>query len=87
VAAELHSVALLVSVRAAFAHGLDVMLAVCAGIAGLSALLALAFLPRRAQAGARPAEGPGPAAATGSGAPLAPAQPDGQDQGHEHARR
>jgi hypothetical protein len=87
VAAELHSVALLVSVRAAFAHGLDVMLAVCAGIAGLSALLALAFLPRRAQAGARPAQGPGPAAATGSGAPLAPAQPDGQDQGHEHARR
>ena len=40
--------------RAAFSHGLDVMLAVCAGIAGLSALLALAFLPRRAQ----PAAGP-----------------------------
>ncbi len=87
VAAGLHSAALLVSVRAAFAHGLDVMLAVCAGVAGLSALLALVFLPRRAQAGARPAEGPGLAAATGSGAPLAPAQPDGQDQGHEHARR
>ena len=59
VAAGLHSAALLVSVRAAFAHGLDVMLAVCAGIAGLSALLALVFLPRRAHAGARPAERPG----------------------------
>ncbi len=55
VALHLHSAALLDSVRAAFSHGLDVMLAVCAGVAGLSALLALAFLPRRAQAGGRPA--------------------------------
>ncbi len=103
VALHLHSAALLDSVRAAFAHGLDVMLAVCAGIAGLSALLALAFLPRRAGAGARAADGAGGRAAdgaggraadvgdvsavTGSGAPLAPPSPGGQDQGHEHARR
>jgi MFS transporter, DHA2 family, multidrug resistance protein len=86
VALHVHSAALLDSVRAAFSHGLDVMLAVCAGTAGLSALLALAFLPRRAQAGARPAGGPDVAAVTGSGAPLAPPGPGGQDQGHEHAR-
>jgi EmrB/QacA subfamily drug resistance transporter len=84
VALHLHSAALLDSVRAAFAHGLDVMLAVCAGIAGLSALLALAFLPRRARAGGRPAD---QAVTAGSAAPLAPPEPDGQDQGHEHARR
>ena len=84
VAAALHSAALLGEVRAAFAHGLDVMLAVCAGIAGLSALLALAFLPRRPGAAGRPADGPVQAA---SGAPLAQPGPDGQDQGHEHARR
>jgi EmrB/QacA subfamily drug resistance transporter len=102
VALHLHSAALLDSVHAAFAHGLDVMLAVCAGIAGLSALLALAFLPRQAQAGGRPAGGgsaagdagdgrpaggPDVAAVTGSGAPLAPPSPGGQDQGHDHARR
>jgi hypothetical protein len=101
VALHLHSAALLDSVHAAFAHGLDVMLAVCAGIAGLSALLALAFLPRQAQAGGRPAGGsaagapgdgrpaggPDVAAVTGSGAPFAPPSPGGQDQGHDHARR
>jgi hypothetical protein len=102
VALHLHSAALLDSVHAAFAHGLDVMLAVCAGIAGLSALLALAFLPRRVQAGGRPAGGgsaagdpgdgrpaggPDVAAVTGSGAPFAPPSPGGQDQGHDHARR
>jgi hypothetical protein len=84
VALHLHSAALLDSVRAAFAHGLDVMLAVCAGIAGLSALLALAFLPRRARAGGRPAD---QAVTAGSAAPLAPAELGGQDQGHDHARR
>ncbi|MDX6333436.1 MAG: hypothetical protein QOG05_776, partial [Streptosporangiaceae bacterium] len=95
VALHLHSAALLDSVRAAFAHGLDVMLAVCAGIAGVSALLALVFLPRRAGAGARAAAGAGGraadgadvAAAPGAGAPLAPPDPGGQDQGHESARR
>ncbi len=115
VAGALHSAALLGEVRAAFAHGLDVMLAVCAGIAGLSALLALAFLPRQPRAAAQPAAGPIPAAGAGSGpaavaeadpaagarsgprngagartgpgASLAQPDPDGQDQGHEHARR
>ncbi len=62
VALHVHSAALLDSVRAAFSHGLDVMLAVCAGVAGLSALLALAFLPRRAQAGGRPGGRPRPRA-------------------------
>jgi hypothetical protein len=57
---------------------------VCAGIAGLSALLALAFLPRRARAGGRPAD---QAVTAGSAAPLAPPELGGQDQGHEHARR
>jgi MFS transporter, DHA2 family, multidrug resistance protein len=48
VAHALRSVSLLDSVRAAFTHGLDIMLWSCAGIAIASALLALAFLPRRA---------------------------------------
>jgi DHA2 family multidrug resistance protein-like MFS transporter len=42
------STALLAVVRDAYVHGLDIMLWVCAGIAVASALLALAFLPRRA---------------------------------------
>ena len=76
VAGALHSAALLGEVRAAFAHGLDVMLAVCAGIAGLSALLALAFLPRQPRAAAQPAAGPIPAAGAGSGpAAVAGADP------------
>ena len=37
-------------VRDAYVHGLDIMLWACAGIALASALLALAFLPRRAGA-------------------------------------
>jgi len=86
VAAALHSAALLGSVRAAYAHGLDVMLVVCAAIAAASALLALVFLPRRAQAGGRPEAGPGPAVAAASGPALAPPGPAGQDHGHEHAR-
>jgi MFS transporter, DHA2 family, multidrug resistance protein len=72
VAAELHSVAFLDSVRAAFAHGLDVMLAVCAGIAVLSAVLALVFLPRRARVGGRGQPGAAVAPAPGPGAPLTP---------------
>jgi DHA2 family multidrug resistance protein-like MFS transporter len=46
-AMSLHSAALLSSVRVTYVHGLDIMLWVCAGIAVASALLALAFLPRR----------------------------------------
>jgi EmrB/QacA subfamily drug resistance transporter len=48
----LGSAALLEAVRGAFVHGLDTMLWVCGGIALASALLGLAFLPRRAAAGA-----------------------------------
>jgi MFS family permease len=47
VADKVHSAALLAAVRDSFAHGLDVMLWVCGGIALASSLLALAFLPRR----------------------------------------
>ena len=55
------SAGLLVMVRAAYVHGLDIMLAVCAVIAIASAVLALIFLPRRA--------------ATPAAAPAAPATP------------
>ena len=48
VAHAVGSAALLAVVRDAYVHGLDIMLWVCAGIAVASALLALAFLPRRA---------------------------------------
>jgi EmrB/QacA subfamily drug resistance transporter len=48
VAHALGSASLLSMVRDAYVHGLDIMLWVCAGIALASALLALAFLPRRA---------------------------------------
>jgi hypothetical protein len=42
------SAPLLESVRTAYVHGMDVMLWICAGIAVISALLGLAFLPNRA---------------------------------------
>jgi hypothetical protein len=73
VARSLGSAPLLHSVQTAFAHGLDVMLWWCAGIALASALLALAFLPRRAGA---PAETPesGPPAET-AGVPATPHDP------------
>ena len=60
------SAALLHDVRSAYAGGLDVMLWVCAGIAVAAALLAAAFLPRKAPevtAGADPAEAGIPQAA------------------------
>jgi DHA2 family multidrug resistance protein-like MFS transporter len=47
VARELGSAPLLDSVRAAFVHGMDLMLWACGGIALLSALLALLFLPKQ----------------------------------------
>jgi DHA2 family multidrug resistance protein-like MFS transporter len=68
VARDLGSASLLRSVDAAFVHGLDVMLWCCAGIALAAALLALAFLPRRAGA-------PGEAAPAGQ--PLPEASPAG----------
>jgi DHA2 family multidrug resistance protein-like MFS transporter len=76
-ARRLGSAPLLDSVRVAFVHGMDVMLWACGGIALTSALLALAFLPRRA----------GPAGQDGSG-PVAPATADsGQNREDErHAR-
>ena len=64
VAHRIGSVSLLASVRSAFVDGLDIMLWTCGGIALASALLALAFLPRRARGGA--AGGPEPVPA-GSG--------------------
>ena len=56
VAHELGSAELLTAVRTAFVHGLDIMLWTCAGIALASALLALAFLPRRTRPAAAQAE-------------------------------
>jgi EmrB/QacA subfamily drug resistance transporter len=47
VAHALRSAALLESVRTAFVHGMDIMLWTCGGIALVSAVLAVAFLPRR----------------------------------------
>ncbi|HEV2450664.1 MAG TPA: DHA2 family efflux MFS transporter permease subunit [Streptosporangiaceae bacterium] len=55
VAHEAGSAVLLDLVRSSYVHGLDVMLWVCAGIALVSALLALLFLPRVAGE-ARPPE-------------------------------
>jgi len=49
VAHQLGSAPLLGSVRAAFVHGMDLLLWVCAGLAVVGVLLALAFLPRRAE--------------------------------------
>jgi DHA2 family multidrug resistance protein-like MFS transporter len=70
VARSLGSPPLLHSVQTAFVHGLDVMLWCCAGIALASALLALAFLPRRAGA---PAETPQASPAVGAASvPAAP---------------
>jgi DHA2 family multidrug resistance protein-like MFS transporter len=54
VAQRLGSASLLDDVRSAFIHGMDIMLWTCGGIALASALLALAFLPRRAATSAEP---------------------------------
>jgi len=54
VARRLGSASLLDDVRLAFIHGMDTMLWTCGGIALASALLALAFLPRRAASPAEP---------------------------------
>ncbi|HEX2822718.1 MAG TPA: DHA2 family efflux MFS transporter permease subunit [Streptosporangiaceae bacterium] len=61
----LRSAALLGSARSAFVAGLDAMLWACAGIALVSAVLALIFLPRRA-------EGTGGAALPGVGTTASP---------------
>jgi DHA2 family multidrug resistance protein-like MFS transporter len=80
VARKLDSVALLDSVRAAFVHGMDVMLWVCGGIALTSALLALAFLPRKA--------GPAPVDPAEASLPVAVAGPGEENrEDGRHARR
>ena len=63
VAHRLGSASLLDAVRVAFVHGMNIMLWVCGGIALASALLALAFLPRRS----RPAAGLAESVAPGTG--------------------
>ena len=68
VAHALHSAALLDSVRGAFVQGLDAMLWVCGGIALASAILALIFLPRRADGAPGTAADATPVA-TGESAP------------------
>lgn len=54
VARRLGSASLLDSVQAAFVHGMDGMLWVCAAIAVVGMVLALIFLPGRAAAAATP---------------------------------
>ena len=63
VAHKLASVALFDTVRAAFVHAMDVMLVVCTAIAVVGIVLALVFLPKRAE----PAEVAEPSAATPAG--------------------
>jgi len=53
VAHQTGSAALLDSVRTAFVHGTDAMLWVCAGVGVAGIVLALAFLPWRAEPGAQ----------------------------------
>jgi len=67
VAHALGSAALLDSARSAFVQGMDTMLWVCGGIALASAILALLFLPRRAD-GAPGAAADAPPVATGESA-------------------
>jgi len=77
VAHELGSAALLDSVRHAFVQGMDAMLWVCGGIALAGAILALLFLPRRAE-GAAEASGASGAPEVPAAIPVAPG-----DSGHE----
>ncbi len=72
VAHALGSATLLHSARTAFVSGLDTMLWICGGIAVVSAILALIFLPRRADGLARDGA---VAVAAASGAPSAPGAP------------
>jgi MFS transporter, DHA2 family, multidrug resistance protein len=93
VARKLDSVALLDSVRAAFVHGMDVMLWACGGIALTSALLALAFLPRKTSpaslAGQDTPAGQDIPAEPGASGPVGAAMDaGGKNREHErHARR
>jgi DHA2 family multidrug resistance protein-like MFS transporter len=75
VARRLGSAPLLHSVDTAFVHGMDVMLWCCAGIALAAAVLALAFLPRRAGAPGELEAGRVPPSAAGAGAPVTLSDP------------
>ena len=46
---QIGSAALFAMVRSAFVHGMDIMLAVCGGIAVAGIVLTLVFLPRRSE--------------------------------------
>jgi MFS transporter, DHA2 family, multidrug resistance protein len=70
VAHQLNSAALLGSVKNAFVTGMDTMLWVCAGIALVSAVLAVIFLPRRAEGATEPAVAAGAPAVPGVPAPA-----------------
>ncbi len=65
VAHRLNSAALLDSVRHAFVTGMDTMLWICAGIAMVSAVLAVIFLPRRADGATAPVAAAGTPAVPG----------------------
>jgi MFS transporter, DHA2 family, multidrug resistance protein len=69
VAHAAHSASLLTDVQAAFVHGLGLMLWICGGIAVLSAILGLLFLPRRAMRAP-------PAAMSASATASTPAVPE-----------
>ncbi len=71
VANKLGSAALLDSVRHAFVQGMDAMLWACGGIALASAILALLFLPRRAEGMPGAPAGAGPVAAGENGSDRA----------------
>jgi hypothetical protein len=58
-------------VRTTFVHGMDIMLWTCAGIAIVSAALALAFLPRRSGPVSEGEAGSLPAAAGENGSQRA----------------
>jgi EmrB/QacA subfamily drug resistance transporter len=73
VARQAGSAALADSVRAAFVHGMDLLLWTCGGLAVIGGVLALAFLPRRA----RPVPAAGGPAPAGS-APRGP-EPGGAE--------
>jgi DHA2 family multidrug resistance protein-like MFS transporter len=55
VAHHVGSAPLLHSVRAAFVHGMDLSLLVCAALAAAGLVLAVSFLPQQARSGAQPA--------------------------------
>ena len=75
VAKQLGSSALLDEVRSAFIHGMDIMLWTCGGIAIASALLALAFLPRRSGPGTEGARAVGGAGGAGATKPARAPEP------------